>query len=239
MTVRKAILLTLILPAAILSVALLTALVTENWNSSDVMIFLFIILGLWVIGLVIGVILSVIFKRPAKEPYFYISGQLIMILTIAAFFCIIRFNEWLHEKQFGNIEHNMDAVTFWNDFNRASNDSTALKAFKKLESTFSNPNDFRLESWHSHKEDTVINNFVDSLQIVTFTYKENDNDELLFSKVTLLNDVARLDIVGEKASASAEYFKILKRRSKDDKNIQETLKELEKVLNSSKNSLKK
>jgi hypothetical protein len=87
MSIRKAILFTLILPTILLCTALIAASVRGNFQAIDALLFLLAIFGPWAIGLLLGVIASAILKKPAKEPYFYLGGHLAIILTVVVFFC--------------------------------------------------------------------------------------------------------------------------------------------------------
>jgi hypothetical protein len=236
MTVRKAILSTIIVPAAFLCLIVVCALLKVQLHYNFFLFTIGIIL-LWPVGLLVGVIISVIFKRPAKEPFFYLGGELLVIITVMCLLIVDAHKTRQHEKKFGNIEHNLSEAKFYSDYPNV--DSVPIKALRKLESTFSNPNDFRIESSFCYREDTVINNFIDTLRIVTFTYMQTGQLQLLFSKITVLNNIARLDIVGEKASASTEYAKVLKKKDKLDREFRRRMKELsEQLTDSDKKAIK-
>jgi hypothetical protein len=157
------------------------------------------------------VLLSVIFKKPAKEPWFYLFGQVLV------FGCLITISvsEWIkdakHDRQFGNIEHNHSLVELDNKDESHSwftKDQGYIKvAFRKLESGFTDPNSFHLTSFFTRKRDTTVTSYSDTIYSVYFSYEIAGKKEM-FSKVSVFENKASIDIFNQGVESNGDYRKL-------------------------------
>lgn len=210
MTVRKTILWTLALP---LLLALIFSIMVTFQN---VIIFLLTGIGLWIIGLVLGVLLSAAFKSPQKEPWLYITAQVTIFVGFTIILAVMNITEARAEKKTRNIKHNHLVVDLDSSYQVISQDHEFIRtAFKKLESTFSNPNNFRLHSYFTKTKDTVLSTYTETVYSVYFAYSTEENDHL-FSKISVLENKAYIDILNGDTETNQEYRKLRAKQDQDD-----------------------
>lgn len=160
--------------------------------------------GLWFIGLFLGVLLSVIFRRPGAEPYFYLSGQLLIVCVITVFIAWTTFQKKQHEKLFGNIEDNRYFVGLRAISDAPGHDTTYIaRAFLTLESKFENPNSFRLFKYTTSRNDTVVDLVTEKIENVYFTYTAEKQE--LFAKVAVFRNSVKVLQLNERPDLSSEY----------------------------------
>ena len=127
MTVRKAILWTLALP---LLLALVFSIMVTFQN---VIIFLLTGIGLWIVGLVLGVLLAAAFKSPKKEPWLYIIAQVTIFVGFTIILVVMNITEARAAKKTRNIKHNHQVVDLDSSYQLISQDHEFIRtAFKKL-----------------------------------------------------------------------------------------------------------
>ncbi len=208
---RKVILYSLLLPGSI-SIAFTFKHYTDPFSNKDTgELFLLIVLtfGLWFGGIVLGIILSAIFNDPKKEAYFFLAGQLVIVLGISSFIIYNSYKNKVHEQDFGNIELNHAMVNY--DENTSYNVSAIVKeGFKLLESKFQNKNDFILKSYYT--QDTLLESR-DTLHIIYFTYEIEEENEL-FSRIDIFKEKATVNILNESTSSNQEYLAAKKKFEK-------------------------
>jgi hypothetical protein len=175
-------------------------------------VFFFTLIG-WVVGILIGVGLSVVVKRPAIEPYLYLSGQIAVLLTVVIFVVIAIYTNGTppgreHERAVGNTRDNtsdnhnfidldnMQSIPYRMDYIRT--------AFRKLESASGDPNSFHLEKFSSRWKDTVINSSQDTIFSVLFTYLKHD--KVLFAKVTVLGDSVLINSMDSETKPDQQFI---------------------------------
>jgi hypothetical protein len=166
-------------------------------------LFLFLFFGAWFIGLLIGVGLTVVVKRPRMEPYFYLSGQLLMVLVFVGFFIFQKFSAWNHERDFGIVDDNHSLVDIGRPVSAEWTPGYIRTAFIKLESTFADPNSFVLTQYRSTWRDTLVGSTPDTVFTVYFTYLKKK--EAFFAKVTVLGDSTTIDSMDMRKSPRKEY----------------------------------
>ena len=103
--------------------------------------------------------------------------------------------DWYHEKYQANLEQNQSALK-----NLTGQDDEVIKiAIKKLESTFSNPNGFRIHSFYVNSKDTLIGNVNKTISIVTFNYfVGRDFDQVHLSRIFVFNNKVQVFSLNEK-----------------------------------------
>ena len=199
MTTRKVILLTLILPV-LYSALMLRG--TAGQDMSEKAIWVCIAFAFWAAGLLAAVILTVIFKRPKAEPWFYLFTQLILPMMFVAYMIASGVNERKHERDFGNVDDNHNLLDIRNP--ELSPDMQHVRtAFVKLESTSSNPNSIVLMKYRSYWRDTVIGEHPDTMHRVYFTYLKDKR--VHWTKVMVLGDSAVIDSLELSARPTGGY----------------------------------
>ena len=180
----------------------------------------------WLLGLFIGVIISVIAQKPYREHWYYIAGQVIVIGGVIYLILNNIYEARRHQKNYGNIESNHSFVDL--DNRHTSEDEPVKKAFRKLESSFENPNAFHITKYNSYWGDTLRDMRLDSVFLVYFTYTVDKKE--LFSKVSVLEDTARIEILHGDARTDPEYLRIMEdwnnMKLEQLESIRESLKDL-------------
>src|SRR5215213_2162243 len=127
--------------------------------------------GLWImplivvlLGVLIGYFISLALKKD-KEGRAYLWGQVLSCLLLLVFASAKGYERWKYRNYESNIEDNHDVMQYQvND-----NEPYIRIAFNKFEATFSNPNEFELNSFHVYKQDTLLKSVQDTLYTIYFT----------------------------------------------------------------------
>ncbi len=237
MTTSKAIRYTLLFPATYFIISLFLFKGSEDKGDGVKFILTSILVCLifWGIGLFFGIIISAIIQSPSKEPYFYFTGQSLIIVIILSFAGYDIYEKHQHEKEFGNIEHNRSYLYLSRDgeITSYSNPLYVKTAFNQLENEFPGKNDFRLTDFFSFLRDSTNGSYTDKLHIVYFTYTTKDKKEF-FSKIAVFENKATTEILHGDLLTNQDYInsksESLKEREKTDKLFNESLKELRKSI---------
>ena len=174
------------------------------------------ILVFWLVTSFVGLILSQVFKKLKNVQLLYIYPQ---VLAIALFL----FYAYSDNK---TPQTDIDDNKKWNhlmvDYEKSLDDSLITFpnhiriGYQKLESQFSNPNEFRLTSFGSERIDSSNKKW-----IVYFTYTSLQNIEN-YSKVEVINDTPR--VISFNMSAKDSDFLVIKHRL--DKSAFEKIKKI-------------
>src|SRR5262245_60769633 len=132
MKTRKIAFYALIIPVAISQ--LLLFLFGEGSFSTSFTIIMFI-LAVWVFGLIIGVALSLIFKKSRKESWFYVAGQVVMYAAFSIFIWRKNISGNVEDIYTDNITHNHNIIDAFTE-----DQEWASIAFYNMESTLKDPN---------------------------------------------------------------------------------------------------
>lgn len=146
--------------------------------------------GVWGVGIFIGVALSAIVKKVRLEPYFYLAGHLAVITTITAIIASAIFAKHRHYRQ-SNSQQNADLVNLEKRPYEPFPVDFVRKAFLKLEVNSDNPESFYLESYSSRWKVTVNRTPPDTIYYVYFAYLKNK--KLLFAKISVMGEFAFID----------------------------------------------
>jgi DNA polymerase III alpha subunit (gram-positive type) len=163
--------------------------------------------GLWVLPLLIvllGVLLGYIisfFMKKEKEVKAYLWGQVPSAILLLAFITNSSYNSWKYQ----NYERNKEANHHVMEYNVTENEPYIRSAFHTLEASFSNPNDFKLQSFHVNKQDTIYNTVQDTLYTIYFTYYLTENEEERLAKLTVLQNKINLHYAHSLAKNNREY----------------------------------
>jgi hypothetical protein len=189
MTVRKVNLIALgvlaLSPAFVLSIFIIKH--EADWG----VFFTILILALaaWVVGVFVGIVLAVIVQRPRIEPYLYMSTQLAVIVTVAAFVLAALFPRRTHDQE--NVRENHSFVNLDRSMYEAEPREYVRTAFLELESKFADPNSFLLERYSCRWRDTVIDSKPDTLYFVDFAYLKHTR--AFYARVLVMDNVALVD----------------------------------------------
>lgn len=188
MTVRKVNLYSLCVFALFTTLALWRGSARNGFDWLDVFfLFIFAIIA-WAVGILLGLGLAVIVKRPAIEPYLYLTGQVAVVLMLVLIEVITTHTERKQERTVENINDNHRFVDLDNRQSIPYRMDCIRTAFRKLESASGDPNSFHLERFSSRYKDTLINSIPDTIFSVLFTYLKDD--KVRFANVTVLRDSA-------------------------------------------------
>ena len=199
-------------------------------------------IGFWILpaifslfGIVIGVVVYELKLKPiSKKNRIFLIGYSISLVALLILTVIFQYKAWDHKQNFANIEDNHDVMKYWvNDY-----DEHIKVAFTKLESTFENPNDFKLNSYFVRSQDTLINNnSKETVYNIYFTYSlTNDTSLQYFSKVAVFQNSPTLLIYNQNTKTNSEYLNL---KSQNDKEGVEALQSLKNTLNQLPDSVKK
>ena len=191
-------------------------------------------------GYVVGLVIFELNLRPAdKKKKLFSFGYcfgLVALLAVTIIIAVQNLKAIDHKKQFGNVDSNHNVMKTWvND-----NEEYIRIAFNRLEKEFKNPNDFDLDAFSVRKHDTIINGIQDTIYNVYFVYFLNtDSKNKYFSKVSVLSSQPEIKIFTTNIRTNEEYQKIKTENEQQEHEVIKDLKELDKVLQRLKDSLKK
>jgi hypothetical protein len=190
-----------------------------------ILVVAFVLLGF--IGLIIGILLSAIFRRPSKERWFYIIGQVIVFSSVFLWAYIE--NKPDTEKS-DNVKHNHifvglyppSADTLFED------QEYIQRAFHTLERSFKSPNDFHLTFFATTTSDTTTAQGDFSVSYIYFAYKDSTKSEH-FSKIAVLPDTSVMLIFNGDAHHDRDFKKF---RTDSENSIRLQFQEVKKQLDS-------
>ena len=157
-------------------------------------------IGFWILpaifsvfGIVIGVVVYELKLKPTnKKNKIFLIGHSVSLLALIILTATLQYKAWNHKQNFANLEDNHDAIKY--SFKEYEH---PLKiAFTKLESTFKNPNAFKLNNYFVRSHDTLIkNNSAETVYNIYFTYSlTSDTRQQYFSKVAVFQNSPSLII---------------------------------------------
>jgi hypothetical protein len=224
MTTRGVILCSLIVPVLIsLLLGCLRAFGEDNTGDG----LLFVIPALfitWAMGIFIGLFLSVIFKRPRKEPLFYLAGQLVIIITVSS---LIYYS--LHKSQaavriMANKTYNHELIEseFKDRYADTVVSNIKMICLNELENDFKDPQAFRIVSFYTQVLDTTIHEQKDTVYHVFLLYTTLSKIKRI-SKISVLNKNAHTEVFNGDPSTNIEFTRLLS-------SLQRTITESKKAL---------
>lgn len=223
MTIRKSIYYSLLIPQAIGQLVLFIGFRDEKAEFR--IYYTFSILLVSVIGLIFGVLISVLFRTPRKERWFYACGQLIAFAILMGF--IIKKNTKLadREEKFRNASNSylylyQDSLPF-----NMKNEKIAIE---KLSSKFKKPNSFLLTSLYTFPRDTTISGKKSTAYEIYLAYDTIESDSL-FSKIILLNDRAYIEKFNTYANTDEEFQRILSEIPREFKKTPDSAKHVTEI----------
>ena len=187
-------------------------------------------------GFLIGIGIYEINLRPAaKKKKIFSIGYSFGVLGLLIAVIIIgtdRVKQLKHKENFGNIESNHDVMKNW----VYDNEEYIRIAFNRLESEFTNPNDFDLDGFSVRKKDTIVNGLTDTTYNIYFVYfLKSDTTNKYFSKVSVFTGKPELKIFNIDTKKNEEYLNI---KAENEKQEDEAVREINKIVKQLTDSLK-
>jgi hypothetical protein len=183
---------------------------------------------IWIVGLFVGRIISVLYSNALKNKRYYAIGQIIAItLFVSIYFYYI-----LTEKSDSISKSNrafagMTSDDIWNPKNNQTQ-----KAFIKLESSFKDPNEIKLEEWFTVKRDSIIG--LDTLNYTDIHFIYRRNNSKYFAVVESFHENLTVKKINENPR-NDNFYKTIDSASK--KNIKDVKDALKKIPDSTKNKI--
>lgn len=179
-----------------------------------------------IIGLLIGIAINELFIGFVNSKKITHGSYITSLVIFTAFLSVSRYNSWKYQKFYSNIEANKSSMKYL-----VLGDQEYVQiAFKKLESSFKSPNDFRLYSFMVKKKDTIFQSRVDTLFNVYFRYfKDRSEHKDYISKVSVFQSTAKLIFFNANADIKFEDLDSTERGYYDketDEHIKKTLQRL-------------
>jgi len=182
----------------------------------------------WGIGIIVGILICAIIQKKRAEPWFYITGQVIVYGAVLIFILYQMYLTETHNLRFGNIEHNHSMVGLDRDSSiDIINLDYVKNAFLKLESTFDDANSFHITSFFTIRRDTVLADHTETVYTVYFAYTTTPDKKRLFSKVSVLENQASIEIYNGDALHNGEYKYL---RAKDEQHRIEQINAVKEIL---------
>jgi hypothetical protein len=155
-------------------------------------------------------------------------------VSIVSLISIDKYREYSHGRDFANIEHNhqfvgTDPDAYYAVVRPSENIRTAFTA---LESSFSNPNDFKLSSFSTQKKDTVYDTHSDTVRYIFFTYQVKGQAER-FACVRVFNNKATIETLAGDPATDAIYQPVKEQFKRDKQETLESVKEATRLLEDS------
>lgn len=187
-------------------------------------------------GFLIGIGIYEINLRPAaKKKKIFSIGYSLGVLGLLIAVTIIgtdRLKQLKHKENFGNVESNHDVMKNW----VYDNEEYIRIAFNRLESEFTNPNEFDLDAFSVRKKDTIVHGLIDTTYNIYFVYfLKPDTTNKYFSKISVFTGKPELKIFNIDTKKNEEYLNI---KAEKEKQEDEAVREINKVFKELKDSLK-
>ena len=186
-------------PAYILSglITIITYLVITGsyhnlWGVALITIIttLFIALIITAIGLLFGLVPSILIQRPAKEKIFYWVGQIVAFIVFYAWFINLIAPDFHKHSIKTNAQENEATIVSLTDHGK---EYFTRIAFDSLELKFKTPDDFVLNTYIAFERDSTIDSQKHHIYTVYFSYTPNDDKtKELMAKYLVINHQAIL-----------------------------------------------
>jgi hypothetical protein len=168
-----------------------------DWSSTLLSIIL--LTGLYALGLIIGLILSIIIRKPTRENSFYFIGQSLSLILFVFFLM----KSYFEDAQKTYIERNENTIR--------NSQPYIETAYEKMKSNFSSTNDYLIHTYYCFGHDSVENYKVDSSFLVYFVYNlKKQPKTIYFSKFIVFKNAATLVEFQIETNNSQEYKYLLR-----------------------------
>jgi len=149
-------------------------------NAGNVAVFITVVplaftLIIAAIGLLLGLVPSILIQSQSKEKTFYWTGQIISFIAFYTFFTYMMVHNFNKKT---NAQENEATILSLTDNGR---EYFGRVAFDSLKLKFKTPDDFVLNTYTIFVQDSTINSQKDSVYTVYFSYtlKDNKDKELM------------------------------------------------------------
>lgn len=187
-----------------------------------------------VLGFLLGGAVYELMMKPGRKRKRIFIGSHIFCQLVLLVLLIMIFNPQANsEDPFPNRDFNRGVMR---DFVR-DHETYIRSAFDSLESSFSHPNDFRLESFFTRGRDTLVNGVSDTVVSVYFKYRLRDQpDRHYLSRFDVFAGVTTTLYLAADASTSYEYSKL---RKESEFKTEEAMKSIDQSFRTLKDSLER
>jgi len=170
-------------------------------------------------------------QQKRKKIFFYsFCFGLLALLAVTIIAGVNHTKKINHKKQFGNVESNRAVMKDW----VYDNEEYIRIAFNRLESEFTNPNDFDLDAFSVRKRDTIVNGLIDTTYNIFFVYfLKPDTTTKYFSKVSVFTNKPELKIFNIDTKKNKEYMNIKAEKEKQEDDVVREINKIVKQLNDS------
>jgi len=151
--------------------------------------------GLWIsplvfiiLGLLIGLIVVLAIDNPKKKSKIFKACSTLAFIGFTIIVFNVRFSDWKHQRDFGNIESNKDYLAYL----VIGYEAEVHIAFDTLSKIMGNPNSFKLTGHHVQENDTLLNGIITKSYLVQLRYMRNNDQKKYKALVMFLNDRAQL-----------------------------------------------
>lgn len=206
-------------PAYILSglITIITYLVTTGpyhnlWGVALLTIITTLLIALIItaIGLLLGLVPSILIQRPAKEKIFYWVGQIVAFIVFYAWFINLIAPDFHKHSIKTNAQENEATIVSLTDHGK---EYFARIAFDSLELKFKSPDDFVFNTYIAFEQDSTIDSQKDSIYTVYFSYTLKDNKEKeLMAKYFVIEHQAVLAGFDVDKYDNPEYMRVYKKQ---------------------------
>ena len=196
---------------------------TEKRLNGDIIPSLFLLVILYGLGLFLGLVISILFRKPEQEKTFYFIGQCLSLAFLLAILLISFFDD----AQINYAERN--------DNKMSNTEPQAEIAYDKMKTNFSSPNDFLIRTYFSIGRDSVENFEVNHAWTVYFVYNLKKHPKTTyFSKFIVFKNKASIAEFQIQTKNNQEFNTLLRVNN----GIDDIINEYEPVHDDYRNSIK-
>jgi hypothetical protein len=166
--------------------------------SWDILPYIVLSAVLYGLGLLIGLILSIIIRKPARENSFYFIGQSLS-LALLIFFLM---KSYFEDAQKTYAERNEITIRNTEPFIET--------AYEKMKSNFPSPNEYLIHTYYSIGHDSIENFEVKKVFVIYFVYNLKKTPKTnYYSKFVVFNNDATLEEFQIETNNNQEYKNLL------------------------------
>jgi hypothetical protein len=195
-----------------IAVFVITGPVYNLWLAAlfTVIVALFIALIISSIGLLFGLIPSILIQRASKEKIFYWVGQIAAFIVFYAWFINSMVPDLhKHTKKTTAQENEATILSLTNH----GKEYFARIAFDSLELKFKTPDDFVLNTYIAFEHDSTIDSKKDPIYTVYFSYTlKDDKTKELMAKYLVIDHKAILASFDIDKYENAEFMRVYKKQ---------------------------
>lgn len=159
------------------------------------------------VGLLLGLVPSILIQSPAKEKLFYWVGQIFSFIAFYTFFIYLMVHDFNKKTTAQENEATIESLT------NNGQEYFGRIAFDSLKQKFKTPDDFVLNTYTVFEQDSTINSQKDSIFTVYFSYMlKDDKAKELMAKYFVIDHQAILKGFDIDKHDNAEYMQVYKKQ---------------------------